>query len=198
MRKLLALLFGLTLLFSCEEQELPMQFMQLLNRSKMIFTGPDKYKRIDSIKNDKMNSDLAYMNPNEKLEIRYTIQPMDIKLKEYKEHLSKQDSGEYILHPNRYFQSAFKATLLYISDGAAPEYSIFSPSAIKSEFNADWGATALVNVGKEFEMGFKYCYIVFIHKDNLSDAYIFFLADDIKLINREMTKYIHNLKFRNF
>jgi hypothetical protein len=198
MRKLLPLLFGLTLLFSCSEQELPLQFMQLLSRSKMIFTGPDQYKRIDSIQNNKMNWDLAYINPNEKLEIRYTIQPMDNKLKEYKEHLSKQDSGENIIHPNKYYLSAFKATLLNISDGAAPEYSIFSPSAIKSEFNADWGATALVNVGKGFEMGYKYCYIVFIHKDNLSDAYIFFLADDVKLINREMSKYIHNLKFIYF
>jgi hypothetical protein len=198
MKKLLTLLFGLTLLFSCAEQELPLQFIHLLNRSKMIFTGPDKYKLIDSIKNDKMNWDLAYINPNEKIEIRYAIRPMDIKLKEYKEHLSKQDSGEYIVHPNKYYQSAFKATILNISDGAVPKYTIFSPSAIKSEFNADWGATALVNVGKEFGMSYKYCYIVFIHKDNLSDAYIFFLADDVKLINREMSKYIHNLKFIYF
>jgi hypothetical protein len=194
MRKLLTLSLGLALLFSCTEQELPMHFMQLLIRSKMIFIEPDQYSRIDSVKNEKMTWDLAYLNPIEKLEIRYAIRPMDIKLKEYQEQASKSDSSE-IIHPNKFYQRAFKDVLHNISDGQSSEYSVFSPIAIKNEFNADWGATALVNVGKEFETDYKFCYIIFIHKDNIGDAYIYCLANDVKLIDREMMKYIHNLRF---
>jgi len=196
MKKSTAFILGLFLFCSCKQTELPLQFMQLLNRSQMTFIEPDGYKRIDSLPDDKMNCTLAYLHPNAKFEVRYAILPMDLRLKEYENLSSKRDSGEIIIHPNQLYIKDFKSSMLKITDGALPTYNIFSSTAVKNEFNADWGATATINVGIECGLDYKYCYFISIHKDNLADAYIYFLGDDLKIINAEMIRIIHNLRFR--
>jgi hypothetical protein len=197
MKKLLSFILGLTLLYSCTGSELPLQSIRLLDRAKMTLIEPEGFKRVESKQNKKMNWDLAYVHPHLKFEVRYAIHPMDNILKKYQEHESKLDSGGNIVHPNRLYITTFKTTLFNITDGQSPSYTIFSSAAAKNEFNADWGATAAVNVGKDFEKEYKYCYFVFIHKDNIGDSYIFCLADDLKLLNDEMVKIIHNLKFQH-
>jgi hypothetical protein len=161
----------------------------------MVFVEPDGYNRIDSIQNSVMDWELSYLHPYEKFEIRYNIQPMDTLLKEFKELEARQDSGEILIHPNKLYNNTFKAALLKISDGQSSGYNIFSQGAAISEFNADWGATATINASEDFGRGYKYCYFVFIHKNNFGDAYIYCLANDLKILNREMMKVIHNLKF---
>ena len=195
MRKLLGLVLVITLLCGCNESFLPLRFIKLLDRSKMVFTEPDGYTRKESIQNNKLGCELAYIHPFDKFKILYNIQPMDLILNEYQKHVSNPDSSENIVNPNQFYHNKFKSIMLNISDGQSHEYTIFTSAAAKNEFNADWGATALVTVGKEFGMGYKYCYIICIHKDNLADAYIYCLADDVNLLKNELRKIAHNLKF---
>jgi hypothetical protein len=195
MIKYLSIILGLSLFFACSETPLPIHFIRHLNRAKMVFVEPDGFKRIDSLQKSSMSWELTYLHPYEKFEVRYDIQPMDVMLKEFKELEARQDSGEILIHPNKLFNNSFKEALHKISDGQSSEYNIFSSNAIVGEFNADWGATATINAGEEFGRGYKYCYFVFIHKNNLGDAYIYCLADDLKILNKEMMKIIHNLKF---
>jgi hypothetical protein len=195
MKKLVVFFLGISLLSGCSGKELPLKFIRLLDRANMIFYQPDGYNQIDSIKNNLMDWQLAYVHAYEKFEVRYMIKPMDKMLKEYKEFEAKNDSGQITVHPNKLYNSSFKSLLMDVSGGELPEYNVFSPAAAKNEFNADWGASATVNAGNGFGDGYKYCYIVSIHKDNIGDAYAYYFADNIDLLKKEVTKIVHNLKF---
>ena len=195
MKKLIIITICISLFFACTETQVPLPFINLLNRTKMIFTEPYGYILKDSLQSRGGTWDLTYIHPVDKFEVRYAIQPMDVLLKEYQEDLLKKDSNENLIHPNKLYHNKFKKALLNISDGRLPEYTVMTATSAKSEFNADWGATATVDAGKEFGIGYKYCQIVLIHKDNIGDAFVYFLGDDIKIIRRDMGRIVHNLKF---
>lgn len=196
MKKLLSLLTAFLLLTSFALSDLPKEFVELLDRAKMEFTEPAGYKQTKPIENGQMNWELAYKHPGKRLEVRYAIRPMDDLLKQYKESESTKKEGDIYIHPNQWYKSVFEATVLNISGGQLPEYSIFDKSAVKKEFNADWGATVGVLAGKEFGQDYKFCLFVFIHKDNLGDGYIFYLYDDKEVLHDEMMPIFHCLKFR--
>ena len=196
MKHFLGLLLGLILLTNFTISDLPKEFVELLDRAKMKFTEPNGYKRNDPIENEQMNYELAYKHSNKRFEVRYAIRPMDNLLKEYNAREKNKNKGDINIHPNKWYKNVFEATILNISGGQLPEYSIFDKEAVKKEFNADWGATVGVTVGKEFGQDYKYCLVVFIHKDNLGDAYVFYLYDDKDLIGEEMMPIFHSLKFK--
>ena len=114
------------------------------------------------VKNRQMNWELAYRHPSKKFEVRYAIRPMDNHLKEYKKAEATKNPGDINIHPNKWFKSTFEATVLNISGGQLPEYGIFDKNAVKSEFNADWGATITVNVIKEYGHAFKLQKLIYI------------------------------------
>ncbi len=120
---------------------------------------------------------------------------MDALMKEYQENQAGPDSLKKMVNPNNLYQQSFKTALLNISGGSLPTYTMFSPHAAKNEFNADWGANAVVKVENELGNNYKYCFFVFIHKENIGDACIYCLSDDLNVLNKEMGPVIHNLKF---
>lgn len=149
-------------------------FEKLLDLNNMTFEVPKGYNEVVPISNRQMNYEKAYQHPTERLEIRYAIRNHDF-------GITKQ---------------IFEMTVLNISDGQLPEYASFASDAVKDEFGADAGATVMVEVGKEFGQEFKYCLLVYIHKNGVGDGYIFYLADDNKLIIDLMMPIFHALKFK--
>lgn len=190
---LLGLLFlGLTAFL---EKKLPKTFTRLLDRGKMSFLRPDGLVEVPTIENEQMNYEYALKYPDKNFEVRYAIRPLDILLKEYQKSLKKKKEGETILHPNKYYSPSLQATVLNISGGQLPDISQFDKEAVKNEFNADWGATTFVTVGEEFGQAYKYCVVVAIHKDDIGDAYIFFLSDTKVDFDKNMQTAFHSLRF---
>ena len=148
-------------------------FENLLDSNNMIFDIPKKYIEVKPIENGQMNYEKAYKHPTERFEVRYAIRKHDL-------GITKQ---------------IFEMTVLNISGGQLPEYTPFSAEAVKNEFGADAGATVMVKVGEEFGQDYKYCLLVYIHKNGTGDGYIFYLADDNKLITDLMMPIFHALKF---
>lgn len=70
--------------------DLPQEFIELLDRTKMKFTEPNGFKRTNPIENTQMNYELAYKHPNKRFEVRYAIRPMDLLLKEYNDRESNK------------------------------------------------------------------------------------------------------------
>ncbi len=149
-------------------------FQELLEKNQMEFTAPSDYTKIACIENRQMNYERAYKHPTENFEVRYAIRSHDLDIS----------------------QSIFEATVLNISGGELPEYTVFKPEAVQKEFGADMGATVMVEVGEEFGQDYVYCLLVFIHKKGLGDAYIFYLADEPSLIPELMRPLFHYLKFK--
>src|SRR4029078_4003442 len=129
----------------------------------------------DPIENRQMNYEYALISKSKDFEVRYAIRPMDNFIKEYNEREKNKKPGEINIHPNKFYAQTFQATVLNISGGQLPESTTFDKDAVKSEFNADWGATTTVELGKEFGQDYKYCMVVAIHKDNVGEAYYFYL-----------------------
>ena len=191
-----ALFVALLSLTSFTAGKLPKTFTQLLTRAKMTFEAPAGLTQTDPIENKQMNWELAYKHATKKFEVRYAIRPMDDALKVYEEREANKKEGDINIHPNKWYRSTFEMTVLNISGGQLPEYTVFDAQAVKKEFNADWGATTSVEVVEEFGKGYTFCLFVFIHKENLGDGYIFYMADEADVISEEMGAIFHALKFQ--
>jgi hypothetical protein len=193
--KLLLTGLSFVILTSFSLLELPETFTELLDRAKMAFDKPKGLVETDPIENGQMNYEYALITENKDFEVRYAIRPLDELISKYNEDKKNGKPGVAV-HPNKLYSAAFEATVLNISGGQFPEPTIFDSEAVKEEFNADWGATNFIEVGKEFGQNYKYCVVVAIHKDNIGDAYCFYLSKTTENISSNMEKLFHQLKFK--
>jgi hypothetical protein len=113
-------------------------FEDLLEWNKMEFIVPEGLIETLPLENMQMNYEKAYKHPTKRFEVRYAIR--------------NHDTG--------FYKQIFEMTVLNISGGQLPEYSQFGTEAVKEEFNADAGATVMVEVGSEFGQDYKYCLFV--------------------------------------
>ncbi|MBL7804311.1 MAG: hypothetical protein JNL02_11285 [Saprospiraceae bacterium] len=196
-------IFGIALLsgraLSAQNDTLPPGFGQLLARTQLTFLQPEGMTSVPCIENGQMNYEYALKLPGRNFEIRYAIRPMDSLLIQ---HQNEVKNGATAIHPNKWAGAVFNATLLNISaggpnSGILPEVSTFPPEAVAEEFGADWGAVAFVLLGPEFGgTTYKYCLAMTIHRDNVGDAYVFYLSDDNQTMSELMEKPFHALRFR--
>jgi hypothetical protein len=148
-------------------------FEMLLDSNNMVFNAPKDFIEVEPIQNRQMNYEKAYKHPTKRFEVRYAIRS----------------------HNFGWYHQMFEMTVLNISGGKLPEYTNFNTEAVKNEFNADAGCVVSVPVGEEFGQDYKYCMLVYIFKKGVGDGYIFFLADDKKIIPDLMMPAFHSLKF---
>jgi len=198
MKKTGTFLAGLLFLILCsfKTDNLPKTFTELLDRANLVFTKPDGFEETKIIKNRQMNYEYALKHPKKKFEVRYAIRPLDNLLSDYEEKEKNKNTGDINIHPNKLYSSLLQATALNISGGQFTEVTEFDKQAVKNEFNADWGASTFVQVGKEFGQDYKYCMMVAIHKDNLGDAYFFYLSDTREDFDKLMSPAFYSLKFK--
>ncbi|HLP10394.1 MAG TPA: hypothetical protein VK177_00580 [Flavobacteriales bacterium] len=157
----------------------------------MTFEEPKGYKEVKPVDNAQMDWEKSYKHPRKKFEVRYAVRPMDEELKTYE--ASKNNSTASMVDPNTCAPSLMQVTLLNIS-GRMPDPNVFGSEAVKTEFNADWGASGAVPVGT-WAQGYKYCLMVLLHKNDYGQGYVFYLGDDLETIHKEMKSIFHNLKF---
>ncbi len=166
-------------------QSLPDSFQQLLQQNGMRFTVPSGFVRTPVVANGDVEYDFALKSETVKLEIRYRIWPFDA-----------HSQGK----PNRnsMFMTMLMTMGLNISNGIEPKATRYPPDDVKREFGADAGGSCAVRTDSEFGTGYKFCVISVIHKDDVADAYVFYLCDDPTVAMRAIgTESIyHALTFR--
>lgn len=149
----------------------------------------------ECIKNKQMNYEYAIKSVGKNFEARYAIRPLDSLIINY------EKEGKKGIHPNKYGDMSFRATLMNIAiggpnSGMMPEVYYFDSLDVKKEYNADWGATSMIMTGPEFGgTKYKYCVALVLHKDNLGDAYVFFLSDNQEDMMKDMESSYYALKF---
>lgn len=189
-------------LTSFVSDNLPKNFTDLLNRAEMTFDNPSEYSETQPIENLQMNYEYALINNTKDFEIRYAIRPLDEMLKNYNEREKNKKQGEINMHPNKLCTATFLTVAINVSGGKLssgdkfPKIIEFKPEAVKKEFNADWGAFTMVEVGQEFGQNYKYCFLVAIHKDDVGDAYCFYLSNTKENIAKNMQASFHSLRFK--
>jgi len=167
----------------------------LLQRARLTFVAPENYTQTEPMENYQMNWEFAFKHPKKKFEVRYAIRPLDEMVKEYEEFQKNKKEGDVMIDPNEVSKTLFITTLMNISNGNILSSVVFDADAVKAEFNADWGATAFLETNETFGKGYKYCCAMMIHKDNIGDAYIFFMSNNKDMILKEMQEVFHNLTF---
>jgi hypothetical protein len=184
------------ILTSFSSDNLPKKFTDLLSITKMTFNQPDEYSEIQVIENQQMNYEYAIINNAKDFEIRYAIRPLDEMIKNYNEREKNKKPGDTNIHPNKLHTATFQAVVFNVSGGKFPKIGEFNPESVKKEFNADWGALTMVEVGKEFGTNYKYCFLIAIHKDDVGDAYCFYLSNTKEGITKNMQAPFHALRFK--
>lgn len=183
------------ILSSFTSDNLPKKFTDLLDRAAMTFNQPNEFSEIQPIENEQMNYEYAVINTGKDFEVRYAIRPLDERIKNFNEQ-EKKKPDDAAIHPNKMYQSVFQVIIFNVSGGKLSKIGTFDPQAVKKEFNADWGAFTMVEAGKEFGQNYKYCFLVTIHKDDIGDAYIFYLSNTTEGITKNMQASFHSLRFK--
>lgn len=166
-------------------------FSGLLTRAQMTFTMPNGFDETPVINNRQMNYDYALKLPSYPFEVRYAVRPLDSLLKQNE---TNQKNGKPGFDANQLYVGSFLAILMNISGGKTGQVHIFPKESVKKEFNADWGATSLVPLAKEFGQNYKTCVVVAIHKEHIGDAYYFYLFNQ-KEDTGLMPTAFYSLKF---
>ena len=192
----LAIGFFLLVLTSFTTEKTTSAFQEKLLKAKMNFEMPKGFQETAIIANEQMNYDYAIKHVEKNFEVRFSLRPLDDMLKAHLEKEKNKKPGEINISPNKLYQGSFVAIAFNISGGKMLKgSSTFPPEAIKAEFNADWGAMTIVEAGKEFAQDYKYCMMVAIHKDDVADAYYFYLANDQQTLKEQIQPVFHSLKF---
>ena len=177
-----SLLVLLTINIFAYAQPLPKTFQQLLTQTNMQFSIPPDFTSTTVIQNGDVVYDFAIKSKTSSLEIRYRIWPVDKKQK----------------NPNALFEPMLVTMGLNISDGKVMKPHPYPAESVKKEFGADAGSTGLTITHSDFGKGYKQCMISVIHKDDVADAYVFYLYNTQNEIMGAVTneKVYHALRFK--
>lgn len=169
------------------------EFKSLLTDCGMNINIPSEFIESNIIENDDMGYEYAIKYSDSDFELRYAIRP--ITYKKYANDTVRNELESQRPFRNSQYGIILETIVLNITGGVESEIQFFDKDAVKKEFNAEWGATTFVNLNSDFGKGFKYCMIVAIHKDDIADAYYFYLSNTKENFSDKMDPLFHTLKF---
>lgn len=170
------------------------EFKSKLENCGMKLNIPTGFVESKVIENHDMGYDYAIKCQEKDFEVRYTVRPITQKV-------YANDTDKKKMEDNKTFKnSSYKVILMAIisnvtGSGVGGKMQVFDESAVKKEFNADWGATTFVEPKSDFGKGFKYCMIVAIHKMDIADAFYFFLSNSKENLMENAMPLFHSLQF---
>jgi hypothetical protein len=168
-------------------------FKSFIDECGMSFNIPDGFVAGVIFENPDMNYEYVLRYPDMDYEVRYAIRP--IRYKEYANAEVRDELESLRPFRNSQYEEIFKTVLHNITGRDNHRVQVFNPDSVKGEYNADWGATAFVELDSDFGTGFKYCLIVAIHKKDVADAYYFYLANSKENFMDYAKPFFHSLKF---
>lgn len=173
-------------------------FDKILKDNNLQFKAPAGYKETPVIENPDLAYNYAISVPKDSFEIRYTIFPLSDLISDYEDSIS--DSDITVVDPNKYHESMYMANILNISQlgaGQMPDYKSLHAEMTDVVFGADYAATSLFQCKSAFAEGYKHCFFILIHKQNIADVYVSFLCNDEQKIEDEILKVFSSITFKN-
>jgi hypothetical protein len=188
------IVFGLIFIPALLLPQVKNDFQPMLAESKMKFAQPADFDPVPVKPNRHVLYQYALKHRAKKLEIRYSLWPLEKRLAEFRK--TPKESGTVMLDPNTAYQTFTTALAMNIAgNGRLLSKAEFKPENAAREFNAGWGSSTFVECGSGFGEGYRYAIIVALHKDDAADAYIIYLFDDGKEVQQEMMAAFYALKF---
>ena len=174
-------------------------FIELMDKANLEFEKPEGFIETPVIENDQVHYDYALKHPDKHFEVRYRIEPFESFLQSYEEMGISKEAA--MIKLNKMFDSWFVVISLNVYAGKLkenemPKIAQFPEKAVKTEFNAERGFFSLGEVGKEFGQDYNHCAIVGIHRDNIGNAFCFFLYDKPEDYYNLGLPIFYSLKFK--
>jgi hypothetical protein len=166
-------------------------FQNVLKLAEMSFKMPKDAISIPLVNNMQMHYEYAITFKDKPFEVRYSVAPMGYSVAE-------AYIGGKGITPRKKDEVLSKTSAVVIAinvGGGTPSPTMgskaFPPEAVKKEFGADWGSTTIIELqNNSFGTPYKYCMMVTIHKNEVADAYIFYLSDTKENLMGYLNEYI--------
>ena len=165
------------------------EFEALVKECGMSLSIPEVFVPGPIVANKNMDYDYAVKYPDKDFVLRYAIRPILYKV------YTNDSLKKAMQSRNTSYEANMKAVLYDISGGYDYEFKAFEKTAAMDEFGADWGAITLVELRSDFGKGYRFCMVVALHKNNVGDAYLFFLANKQDAFPTGMRPLFHSLRF---
>lgn len=167
----------------------------LLARCQATYVQPEQLEIVEREYMHKIPHDICLREKDKgAFEVRLFFQPLDSTIAWYDRSLAKNPEA-VLMKPNDFCKSMMMLAVLNASGNKQMNFDVVTQSPIKKLYNADWMATALVEVPYE-SIGFKFCRIICIHKDDVGEIYIYYLTNKTKLMQQVDIAMFGAVKFK--
>lgn len=177
-----------------EDEMTPEQFRRYLFSAGLEFTMPEGFIQVPRKENPDLWYAFAVMSPDSAFEIRYSVWPLKQSLSDYEECL--KDSNCMMVHPNRIFEGRASANVLNMTGGAGADVVRFPEDAVKEEFGADAGGSAMFAFDCQFGQGYTFGQAIMLHKDDVADVLVTFMSNDIERHRAYLNDLLYTVRFR--
>ncbi|MDJ0833428.1 MAG: hypothetical protein QNJ69_07890 [Gammaproteobacteria bacterium] len=162
----------------------------LLDEAGMTFHQPQGYAPIEIRPSELFPHEFAIKRDNNNMEIRYSIRPLA------RIEIDYEDPHNAAPEPNHIFNMMFTALIGQLSNGGSSPHREFQPEQAKQKFNADWAAMSLFDIDPGYSGQFQQAFLLAMHKNNLSDAYMVILFNDYQEIKPQLDLVMRSLRFK--
>lgn len=166
------------------------KFHDLLNEAGLILVSPANFSQQVIHKSELLPYEYALRHQNNSLEIRYAIRPIS------RMEINYEDPHSSAPEPNHIFTMMFTALIGQLSNGGSSPHREYKQQEAKQKFNADWAAISVFDIEKEYSSDYKQAFLVALHKNNLSDAYLVILFNDYGESKPLINEAIQSLRFK--
>lgn len=175
---------------------IPSSFANKRDKGGMVFHHPESFVQSSYMVTGYVRCDYEMREigkENSGVEIRYKIEPIDTA------HKTEEERSKIMAAANN--PAVYKA---YLADMASKisdkktKYDIkeLDAAKVKQDYNADWGATVMVDPCTGYGSEIKCCFIVAIHKNNVGDAYYLYILPTKESLEQVLKQSVGSLKFK--
>lgn len=182
MRLIVMILIFVSLSFSFNKES-EQDFEERLNKYQLKLDKPDNFKEIQIREDTELNYHYALKHNTKDFEIRFLVNNINEKLD------LPEDERSYSLFTNIVLNASGQIL------PNIPEIKVLEPYLAQKDYNADWLANSMFVTNSNFAKGFDYCSVIGIRKNDVSEAYMFFLFNDKNDAVQIMPKVATCLKF---
>lgn len=182
----------IVLLFASVGQaaQIPQSFSDLLDEAGLNFHFPSDYQVIEVMHTEFFPHEYAIRLNDKSLEIRYSIRPLS------RIEIDYEDPHNAAPEPNHIFTMMFTALIGQLSSGGSSPHREYSLQDAKQKFNADWAALSVFDIESAYSSDYTQAFLVAMHKNHLSDAYMVILFNDYAEIKTTLEQAMQTLRFR--
>ncbi len=167
----------------------PVGLRDLMQEAGLTYLLPADYLPIQIDSYPQFPHELAIEHRDKLIQVRYSIRPLS------RIEIDYEDPHNAAPEPNHIFTMIFTSLIGHLSIGGNTPHREYSTAEAQEKFNADWAALSLFDVDPEYSRDYRHAFLLAIHKNNLSDAYLVILFNDLQTIKPMLDEAMTSLTF---